>query len=162
MLDTYKTFNPFCLFCCCPSAPLHVTARIPVAGYTAGQTIDVEINVENKSNQNCIFRVELAKRIEYHSNDGKTIQETKIIGKNGQVGISQGDTVSSFRTSLLIPPTPPTDVTISKVCKMRYVLQVSIIFEIFRMIVIPFSLPLENSFSLINRLLVRQVVVTMI
>lgn len=40
---------------------MHVTARVPVAGYTAGQTIDVEINVDNKSSHNCIFRVELAK-----------------------------------------------------------------------------------------------------
>lgn len=59
--EKHKTFYPCCFLCCCPSDPMHVTARIPVSGYTPGQTIDVEIDVNNRSDENGEFSVQLLK-----------------------------------------------------------------------------------------------------
>lgn len=47
-----KRFNPFCLFACCASNPLFMIASIPVTGYTAGQMINVDLELTNTSNEN--------------------------------------------------------------------------------------------------------------
>lgn len=47
-----KRFYPFCLFACCASDPLFITASIPVSGYTSGQMINVELELTNNSNEN--------------------------------------------------------------------------------------------------------------
>lgn len=57
----YKTYDPFAVFFCFPSAPMHVVARIPQNGYVRGQTIDVDVDVDNRSGCDCTFRVEFAK-----------------------------------------------------------------------------------------------------
>lgn len=40
---------------------MHVVVRIPVSGYTPGQSIDVEIDVDNKSEEIADFVVQLVK-----------------------------------------------------------------------------------------------------
>lgn len=66
--EKYKTFYPFCCFCCCCSSdPLHLVARIPVSGYTPGQTINVEIDVDNQSETDADISVQLIKvTVAYH------------------------------------------------------------------------------------------------
>lgn len=44
-----KTLVGCCLCCCFDSEPLNMECRIPVSGYTPGQTIKVLITVSNKS-----------------------------------------------------------------------------------------------------------------
>lgn len=48
-------------FCCTPMSPMHVVARVPVSGYTPGQTINIEIDVDNRSDQESDFSVRLMK-----------------------------------------------------------------------------------------------------
>lgn len=40
---------------------MHLVARIPVRGYTPGQTINIEIDVDNRSDQESDFSVKLMK-----------------------------------------------------------------------------------------------------
>lgn len=35
--------------CCCPSLPMGIIARTPVTGYTPGQTINIEMRINNQS-----------------------------------------------------------------------------------------------------------------
>lgn len=46
-----KTFFVSCLLCCCETDPVFIIARLPVAGYTPGQTIELFLDVNNKSDQ---------------------------------------------------------------------------------------------------------------
>lgn len=50
--EEIKRFNPFCLFVCCASDPLFMIAKLPVSGYTAGQMINVDLELTNASNEN--------------------------------------------------------------------------------------------------------------
>lgn len=59
--EKFKTFHPCCLFFCCRSAPLRIVARIPLGGYAPGQTINVDIEVDNKSAKEADFNVQLYK-----------------------------------------------------------------------------------------------------
>lgn len=125
--EKHKTFYPCCCFCCCPSHPMHVTGRIPVSGYTPGQTIDVEIDVNNRSDEYGEFSVQLLKQINYYTyaNSGKTRLETVMICEKGNIGVSRTNTSDSWRAQLVIPPIPPSDETTSNICKVHYILRVS-------------------------------------
>lgn len=49
---------------------MHVLSHIPVSGYTPGQTIDVEIDVDNRSGESGEFSLQLLKviiKVLYHS-----------------------------------------------------------------------------------------------
>lgn len=60
-MEVSKTFLPYSLCICCPSGPLHLVARVPASGYTPGETINVEIDVDNKSKLTAGIRVQLIK-----------------------------------------------------------------------------------------------------
>lgn len=44
-------FYPCCLCCCCETDPLEFTVTMPLGGYTPGQTINLNIDTRNDSNQ---------------------------------------------------------------------------------------------------------------
>lgn len=46
-----KIFYPLGFLCCFPDGPLSIDAFTPVSGYTPGQTINVKVNVNNKSKE---------------------------------------------------------------------------------------------------------------
>lgn len=46
-----KEFFPCCLLFCCTSDPLQMTVRMPVGGYTPGQTINLDVDATNNSDQ---------------------------------------------------------------------------------------------------------------
>lgn len=54
-----EAFFPFYTCFLCPEDPLHVVARVPVTGYTSGQTINIEVEVNNKSWIDVNFSVKL-------------------------------------------------------------------------------------------------------
>lgn len=47
----HKTFYPCFLLCCCESDPLDINVCAPVGAYTPGQTINLYIKANNKSDQ---------------------------------------------------------------------------------------------------------------
>lgn len=64
-MEKHKTFYLCCLCCCCESDPLHLKATIPVGGYCPGQTINVVVTADNKSDQDVsMFSVQLMKVID--------------------------------------------------------------------------------------------------
>lgn len=44
-------FYPCCFCCCCETDPLEFTVTMPLGGYTPGQTINLNIDTRNDSNQ---------------------------------------------------------------------------------------------------------------
>lgn len=58
----HKDFYPCCLLFCCTSDPLELVVRMPVGGYTPGQTINLDVEAKNKSDQDVeSFTAELLK-----------------------------------------------------------------------------------------------------
>lgn len=57
--DIDETFSPLYLLRCWQSEPMNVAARIPIGGYTPGQSIDVQVDVDNKSDRQADFSVKL-------------------------------------------------------------------------------------------------------
>lgn len=53
-VEKRKTFSLCCLFCCCQSDPLFIIGKIPAAGYTSGETIPLEIEINNKSDERLV------------------------------------------------------------------------------------------------------------
>lgn len=47
-----KRFNTYCLFFCCAGNPLFILATVPVSGYTPGQMINIDLELNNTSNEN--------------------------------------------------------------------------------------------------------------
>lgn len=55
-----KGFSKFCFLSCVTSEPLEIVAHIPVSGYIPRETIDLHLQVNNKSNQPVLeFTVQL-------------------------------------------------------------------------------------------------------
>lgn len=51
IVEKRKTFSPFLLCCCKSSRPMTIIAKVPYGGYTPSQTINLECNVKNDSDQ---------------------------------------------------------------------------------------------------------------
>jgi len=122
-----KRFNPCCLFFCCQSEPMQLVARVPVVGYIPGQTINVEFEVDNKSNNQALFNVNLWRKITFHTHTNSKKQKEEIFLVSGleRIGHVHQKSTESFRAALLIPPTSPSDFDVSNICKVRYVLRVT-------------------------------------
>lgn len=59
--EKFKRFHPMGVLFMLPSAPMHVIARIPVTGYTPGQSIDLDLEVDNKSSIEAVFSMQFYK-----------------------------------------------------------------------------------------------------
>lgn len=45
-------FNKYCCCCCCSlTEPVKISAKVPMKGFVPGQNIEININVDNKSDQ---------------------------------------------------------------------------------------------------------------
>lgn len=60
--EKQKIFWPLaCCYLVGPPIPLRLVVRVPVSGYTPGQTMNIEIDVDNQSAKDAHFDVELLK-----------------------------------------------------------------------------------------------------
>lgn len=122
-----------------------MVVRTPVLGYTSGQTINVLLEVDNKSEIEVELKVQLMRvrlpspvsiydSIEFsfqvstfYTSSARTNRRTQNVAICGpsRIGCSRELSYELYRTTLVIPPTPPTDSESSNLIKVRYVLQVS-------------------------------------
>lgn len=142
-----KTFNSFCLLCCCPSKSFYIAAHTPVGGYISGQTIDLYMNIDNESNQSVSkFTVQLIKvwikciydskvyelilfrfqQITYHDRPESKAKkvETIVVTKEETLGCDS-DHVEDIQAKIIVPSIPPTDNTINNIIKVEYFIRVS-------------------------------------
>jgi Arrestin (or S-antigen), C-terminal domain len=111
-------------FCCwpCRSAPLMLTAQIPMSGYAPGQTINIAGELNNKSSVTVhAIHFALKKTVTYISDTPSTkekIDVLEIITVATTDRITSGCTV--FNVPLLIPAVAPTNLTQSKVIHQTY------------------------------------------
>lgn len=125
-----------------------IIARTPVAGYTPGQTINLEIRINNQSDQTLteisvqLIKVNFFKQMftfekEFHSNitfqqinyfthansSRKKLEKIPIIDQNAHGCDANQEEV--VRVNIGIPPIPPTDFSSSNIIKVKYMIRVS-------------------------------------
>lgn len=125
-----------CCFCICLN-PIEVTTEIPVAGYTPGQIINLQVHVTNKgSPKDYEFYVALMKRIDYCAENQNVLNccdsgshyndETECVGRqSASCRISNTTSVETVRLNVEVPPVPPTDCDSSNVVTVTYFLKVT-------------------------------------
>lgn len=143
-----KRFFKYCFMCCFPSNPVELVARIPAGGYVPGQTIHVEICLNNQSyKQITQLKLELVRVWEmlelyislqvrrlmrlftfqvqtFHIKDYKRASEMQnqtIIQQTTDCGPENEEII---HTSFKVPKVPPTE-TISNIIKTNYEIRVS-------------------------------------
>ncbi|XP_055306658.1 arrestin domain-containing protein 17-like [Sitodiplosis mosellana] len=99
-----------CFFSCSNPDPVTITARMPFGGYNSGESINLEINVENISNHS--FYEFTAELIRWREETMTLSEET--------TGGCDGNQRKTIRINIEIPKTPPTDTTIVAVTPPFY------------------------------------------
>ncbi|XP_055295178.1 uncharacterized protein LOC129564951 [Sitodiplosis mosellana] len=114
------TSYPCCWLCCFPSDPLQIVARIPVGGYVGGQTINLALEVDNKSNQRVPqLKMELIKHIKYYAQGRTKTQKFCRMGEESSRGVEVNQK-RIIRINLRIPPNPPSDESTCGIIKISY------------------------------------------
>jgi len=110
-------------FCCwpCQSAPLMLTAQIPMSGYAPGQTINISGQLNNKSNVT-VYAIHflLKKTIQYFAEcPSYRVKRQTLNVAEDTIDITAGG-CTEFNQALLIPAVAPTNLTQSKVIHQTY------------------------------------------
>jgi Arrestin (or S-antigen), N-terminal domain/Arrestin (or S-antigen), C-terminal domain len=116
-------------FCCwpCSSDPLIMTVQIPMAGYVAGQQIQIDIEVNNQSRIDIEdMKVELRKNIVYSVHDPKESSKSEVVWVTDAKlpGVKAHSTFKEQR-KIEIPSISPTDTTQSSIIHQSYELLVT-------------------------------------
>ncbi|GBP90075.1 Arrestin domain-containing protein 4 [Eumeta japonica] len=115
----------FCCLCCA-SAPLSVDVRAPVSGYCAGQTIPIEIDVDNKSNvQLHLVKVYLRKVVTFRATmPQSSTKKTKHVIVETKEGPAPANTTKHWSLKLEIPSLPPSNLVNCSIIDLDYDLKV--------------------------------------
>lgn len=103
-----------------------MTVDIPKTGFVLNETIPIDLDVKNPSSEDVsCFQIKIFKTIESFANDGndRTDKEDVVVVDHLVDGLLVGDD-RKFRTEILVPNTPPTDITSSTIFKLSYLLRV--------------------------------------
>lgn len=135
-----------CFLLCCQSGPLKITGSIPVGGYVPGQTIELSLHIDNRSDetfQNFVIRIMKVRRqnisscnrveeldlslqhIQYHTHANSAVTTyDKIAIKSYSCNGCPTNQSRTYNLGITVPPLPPTDESTSNIIKVSYRLQV--------------------------------------
>ncbi|XP_031628231.1 arrestin domain-containing protein 17-like [Contarinia nasturtii] len=125
VVEENHTYYPCFLLCCFPSDPLSIVAQMPVGGYAPGQTINLTLNADNRSNTRVPeFKMELVQSITYYAEGDSKHQTICIVEKESSRGVETNQK-RIIRINLEVPSFPPSDETTSGIIKIRYFIRIS-------------------------------------
>ncbi|KAJ6636531.1 Arrestin domain-containing protein 3 [Pseudolycoriella hygida] len=121
-----KTYFKCCLLWCCTTGPLVITACIPVGGYVPGQSIELFLRINNRSDQTIQnFIIQIIKNIQYHTHaNSSSTKIDKIVVKSAVCDGCPKNVSRAYTLSIVVPPVPPTDESTSNIVKVSYQLQI--------------------------------------
>ncbi|KAG4069549.1 hypothetical protein HA402_006915 [Bradysia odoriphaga] len=164
-LERSHGFNYMGCIWCIQSKPLMVTVHMQARGFTPGEKIEVILDVNNQSSQDvAYFSIGLFKIITYASNQNVIKNKSEIVCLTSfQTNGIKKNQAEQLTVLLLVPPGPPTDLSSSTICKVRYDIEVKTYISYFRnypKIRIPITVgtyplienpPPKNQFSIANQ-----------
>lgn len=102
-----------------------MNARLPVAGFVSGDTINLSLTVDNESNRQIpSFTMKLLKSLTYYAQGQTKTGTFCTTGEQSTRGVETNQK-RVFSLSLRIPSYPPSDVTACGIIKVSYSLIVS-------------------------------------
>lgn len=115
-------------YCCgiCRMNPLLLAATIPFSGYVAGQTVQVDIDINNHSRLDVeMLKVCLIKIIKYRSQIPIAMsKEENVVESEINCGKISRQYCGKFKQSIVIPPLPPTNNNSSRLLTVSYEIHV--------------------------------------
>lgn len=105
---------------------MSMIVHIPKSGFIPNETIDVNVDVKNPSTEDlAIFLIEIVRTIKASANDGKERAETKetVLIQQCLDSLDSGED-RNMNAKIVVPTTPPTDVTSSNIFQLSYSLRV--------------------------------------
>ncbi|KAE8736843.1 hypothetical protein FOCC_FOCC017701 [Frankliniella occidentalis] len=114
-------------FCClwCKSGPLTMIVRVPNGGYVPGQTIPVEIQVDNASTtevQN--IRGTLSQNLKWHATSKTKTTRRRMVDLVFDSPVKGHDS-KIFLQTILVPPVPPSYLQNCRIIDLEYYLTVT-------------------------------------
>lgn len=110
-----------------------ITLDIPKTAFVPNETITIDLDVKNPSTEDVSnFMMQIVKTIEALANDGNDLtddgkerseKKDTVIVEHTADGLLSGDD-RQFKTEIIVPTTPPTDITTSNIFKISYTLRV--------------------------------------
>ncbi|XP_037046285.1 arrestin domain-containing protein 1-like isoform X2 [Bradysia coprophila] len=146
-------FNQFCLLFCWKTDDLEIFGKLPVRGYCPGQTMNLKLDVVNKSGQDILhFAVQFVQEVTYTANNGQQKLE-RIVQSTKLTDGCRADrhNLQSIKVNTLVPSLPPTNFS-ADVCGSRYMFVIIAYTEIcrrnvtFEIPVIIGTYPISNEF----------------
>lgn len=105
---------------------MKITLAIPKTGFVPNETVTIDLDVKNPSTEDVSnFMMQIVKTIEALANDGNERSEKKdtVIVEHTADGLLSGDE-RKFKSEIIVPNTPPTDITTSNIFRISYTLRV--------------------------------------
>jgi Arrestin (or S-antigen), C-terminal domain len=111
-------------FCCgpCRSAPLSLSAQIPMSGYAPGQAITISASIHNGSRIDVDeIKFMLQRNVIYvsHTPRSRSRNEIDTVAETRQPGVARKKS-NKFLADLVIPPIPPTNIILCRVIQISY------------------------------------------
>lgn len=121
---------------CFESDELTIAARIPQQGYTPGQNINLQLNIQNKSTEKVFnILVHIIKDVKFMFNETPTNDRYPIpteyidsVELTDRIldGFETNDTkTKTYKVHVVVPATAPTDETTSQIIKISYKLRLN-------------------------------------
>lgn len=110
-----------------------MVARIPQRGYTPGQNIDLQLNIENNSSEEVqTVLVQIIKEVTFYANRTATASppqstsDTVVLSDQLIDGFnSNHEQMKTYHIRIVVPSTPPSDEKTSNIIHIAYKLQVN-------------------------------------
>lgn len=140
-------FNQFCFFFCWKTSALQIFGKLPVSGYCSGQTMNLKLDVINKSDKEVLhilvhfikvsYTINLhwavwltilstIKVVTYLSNNGsKKIERVVLAERRAEGCRANRNGIKSMKVNIVVPSLPPTNFTKENLFRFNYLLRVN-------------------------------------
>lgn len=110
----------------CKTKPMYISVSIPFSGYVAGQSVNIEIEINNQSRVNIEeLKVSLKKIIHYNSQTPRMRTKEEILTESEiRCGGHAAHKKGRFDQQLVIPAVPPTNISYCRVLTVSYEIHV--------------------------------------
>ncbi|CAO1405630.1 unnamed protein product [Diamesa tonsa] len=110
----------------CKTKPMYICVSIPFSGYVAGQSVNIEIEINNQSRVDIEeLKVSLKKIIHYNSQTPRMRTKEEILTESEiRCGGHAAHKKGRFDQQLVIPAVPPTNISYCRVLTVSYEIHV--------------------------------------
>ncbi|KAJ6641677.1 Arrestin domain-containing protein 17, partial [Pseudolycoriella hygida] len=124
--ENHKVFYLTCCLFCLPSGSLETVAEIPRCGYLPRETIDLHLEINNRSSQRVEeLTVQLIQENQYLAQTNSSItKKEKIVLKQEYVPGCEAGTHEEIDVNIFVPTVPPNQDGCCKIIRFKYFIRI--------------------------------------